>query len=506
MTETLSPKPDMQVWLPELEFSEKHRVGRKICLLRSARTCSVEKITTVRISPRVSVNLHHLDGGERIAIVDKTIASIPEGITGVLVRRADGISRWQWHAELQDFTDRMAADPAGVAKQIEISWKDSFRFRTEEADDQGNVQPGNEGLRPPQVGALHAIGAHWSISAHEPATVVMPTGTGKTETMLCAVVNYRRGPTIVAVPSDALRAQTLKKFRTLGLLRKLNLIDEDLLNPIVSVVTKEPTTDEDLDLLRGSNVIIGVMASLGASSVEALFPKIASFVGTLFVDEAHHVASDTWSNFRAHFDKQQVLQFTATPFRQDGKLVDGRVIFNYSLAAAQRDRYFKRIKFIPVCEIDEDEADASIAEEAVRALKADLAADLNHILMARCARIVRGETIHALYVRLAPEMKPIVIDSEMPDEKISAALATLRAGDSRIVICVNMLGEGFDLPELKIAALHDLHKSLPVLLQFTGRFTRSSAERIGDATVIANIADPKVSAKLERLYSESADC
>ena len=36
-----------------------------------------------------------------------------------------------------------------------------------------------------------------------------------------------------------------------------------------------------------------------------------------------------------------------------------------------------------------------------------------------------------------------------------------------------MLGEGFDLPELKIAALHDVKKSLPVTLQFTGRFTRT---------------------------------
>ncbi|WP_346763412.1 hypothetical protein [Escherichia sp. E4694] len=35
-----------------------------------------------------------------------------------------------------------------------------------------------------------------------------------------------------------------------------------------------------------------------------------------------------------------------------------------------------------------------------------------------------------------------------------------------------MLGEGYDLPNLKIAALHDHHKSLAVTLQFIGRFTR----------------------------------
>ena len=39
-----------------------------------------------------------------------------------------------------------------------------------------------------------------------------------------------------------------------------------------------------------------------------------------------------------------------------------------------------------------------------------------------------------------------------------------------------MLGEGFDLPELKIAAFHDVKKSLPITLQFAGRFTRTSRD------------------------------
>lgn len=30
---------------------------------------------------------------------------------------------------------------------------------------------------------------------------------------------------------------------------------------------------------------------------------------------------------------------------------------------------------------------------------------------------------------------------------------------------MNMLGEGFDLPQLKIAVFHDIRKSLPITLQ-----------------------------------------
>ncbi|ABE62785.1 type III restriction enzyme, res subunit [Nitrobacter hamburgensis X14] len=491
--------------LPEIEYQQKHRIGRRFCLIAPARIATVHEVTTIPVSVRSSVELYHLGDGDRIVVVEKPLASIPDGITAVLVRRTDGTGRWQWHKKLADFEDRMHSNASAVAASIEASWKDCFRFRTEEADADGIVAPGNEGLRPPQIGALHSIGAHWSIFPNETATVVMPTGTGKTETMLCTVINYRRGPTLVAVPSNALRVQTLGKFRSLGLLRFLKLIDEDIHNPIVSVITKEPTTEEDLDLIRGANVVIGVMASLGADSSEPMFEKIAALVGSLFVDEAHHVASRTWANFRAHFRQHHILQFTATPFRQDGKLVDGRVIFNYPLAAAQRDGYFKPIRFLPVSEIDEEQSDLAIAEEAVKALRNDLASGLNHRLMARCAKIPRGAQIKDIYARIAPEMNPIVVHSEMTDSIISDALSNVRDATSRIVICVNMLGEGFDLPELKIAALHDLHKSLPVLLQFTGRFTRSSGQRIGDATVIANIADPRVSTKLERLYSENAD-
>jgi superfamily II DNA or RNA helicase len=499
------PLPRIRLELPELRFSEKHRIGRRVCLLSPARVCDVERTTKLRISPKRDLDLHHLDSGEIVAVSHKKLSEVPSGVTAVLLQEPNRGTRWQWHSRLEEFKSRFQADPAAVADEIQTSWRGRFRFKTEIADENGHVDEGNEGLRPPQVGALHAIGMHWSVFANEAATVVMPTGTGKTETMLSAVVNYGRGPTLVAVPSDALRWQTARKFESLGLLRSLGLIDQDTHNPIVAVVTKVPANETDLELFRDCNVVVGVMASLAGSTSSPLFPAIASRVRSLFVDEAHHVPADTWSTFKAHFIQHQVVQFTATPFRQDGKLVDGRVIFSYPLSAAQRDGYFKPIKFISVFQVDTEEADTEMAEEALAVLETDLKAGFNHLLMARCHRITRGDDLLRLYQRLAPELNPILVHSEMSPAEISGALDELRAGRSRIVVCVNMLGEGFDLPELKVAVLHDLHKSLPILLQFTGRFTRSSGRRIGNATVVANVADAGVSSKLERLYSESAD-
>jgi hypothetical protein len=74
------------------------------------------------------------------------------------------------------------------------------------------------------------------------------------------------------------------------------------------------------------------------------------------------------------------------------------------------------------------------------------------------------------------------------------------------VICVDMLGEGYDLPNLKIAAIHDLHKSLAITLQFIGRFTRTSnKDNLGSASAVVNVADSGVEGALQKLYAIGAD-
>ena len=67
-----------------------------------------------------------------------------------------------------------------------------------------------------------------------------------------------------------------------------------------------------------------------------------------------------------------------------------------------------------------------------------------------------------------------------------------------------MFGEGFDLPSLKVAALHSVHKSLGITLQFIGRFARN-APSVGPATFVANTANDGVPEALESLYPEDAD-
>lgn len=478
-------------------------IGQVRHVLRDATQVNVVGQISVAISPRITETAYELDNGDTILVTDRARVALPEQVDGVLRRLPSGELKWDTHRLVEDF-DAAVADRGSptVASEIAAGWNDKVAFRAERVQQDGSIPAGSEGLRPPQLGALHAVGAHWSVF-RTPATVVMPTGTGKTETMLASLAAFGRKPMLVVVPSDVLRSQTARKFLTFGLLRKLRVLGEGAANPIVGVITSRPRTEADLEIFERCNVVISTMSSLTGGTATELARQIAERVDTLVVDEAHHVAANGWSEFREAFNDRKVLQFTATPFRRDGRLVDGQVIYNYPLKQAQADGYFKPISFEPVYEIDEDLADRAIAECAIARLRDDLNANRNHLLMARCVSIERATVVQAIYAELAPELAPLLVHSELGDT--TPHIAALRRGESRIVVCVNMLGEGFDLPELKVAALHDLHKSLAILLQFTGRFTRSAGDRIGDATVVANIADVNVSAALERLYSEDAD-
>lgn len=419
---------------------------------------------------------------------------------GALVLRAKGTV--SGHEDLGptlalSWLQHPASDWPSDHRAIAEAWKGKLAIRGEEPN------AASPGLREPQVGGIYSILAHWSASG-EPATVVMPTGTGKTETMLAVLLQARCPRVLVIVPSNALRDQLFEKFSTLGCLRQIGAIPAETPNPIVGRMRKSLRSPAEAEAFAGpSNVIIATAAVLTASSDEAR-TSLAGICSHLFVDEAHHVSAPTWDTIRALFADKTVLQFTATPFRQDGKRVDGKIIYNYPLGRAQERGYFRPIDFLHVDELDDSRADRAVAERAVARLREDLSKGLDHLLLVRVKRIDDTEQVQAIYEELAPEHAPVTIHSGVSTADKAARISRLHMRDSRILVCVDMFGEGFDFPQLKVAALHQIHKSLPVTLQFVGRFTRSSSA-VGDAAVVVNIADPRVDGELQALYAQDAN-
>lgn len=113
----------------------------------------------------------------------------------------------------------------------------------------------------------------------------------------------------------------------------------------------------------------------------------------------------------------------------------------------------------------------SDCQKAIDLLREDIANGFEHIMMARASTIERAKSIFKIYSN-EKDLNPVLINSQTKNKK--EVLAAIRNREHKIIVCVDMLGEGFDLPQLKISALHDPHKSINIMLQFTGRFTRTT--------------------------------
>ncbi|MXY29089.1 DEAD/DEAH box helicase, partial [Candidatus Poribacteria bacterium] len=247
---------------------------------------------------------------------------------------------WIRHPEIFKYSE----DSIGYTERLKDvinSWQGTFLYLCEDRDNKV------KGLRPPQIGAVHATHAHWTVT-DKAATVVMPTGTGKTETMLSILISKQCEKLLVAVPTDPLRTQIAGKFLTLGILKDFGIVLDQGLYPIVGVLKHKPKNRDEVDTFFGRcNVVVTTMDIAGQCNTKVQ-EQMAHHCPFLFIDEAHHLGAATWKKLKQKFHKRKVLQFTATPFRNDNKPVEGEIIFNYPLSKAQKEGYFKHIHFKPV--------------------------------------------------------------------------------------------------------------------------------------------------------------
>ena len=361
-------------------------------------------------------------------------------------------------------------------------------------------EAGTPGMRMPQAGAVHAVLAHWSTGNVEPATVVLPTGTGKTETMLALFAQERLARLLILVPSDRLRTQIAEKFETYGVLPEVGVLRGICRGPTVGRIEHRfSSTAAVKSFADRCNVIVATPSALNASST-AVVGALVDRCSHLFVDEAHHVTAATWARIRNRFERKPVVQFTATPFREDGQRLGGRIIYSFPLSRARELGYFQPISYVSVLALAEP--DRAVAEAAIAQLKADREDGLDHLIMARVNKIARArDDVIPIYEELAPEFAPSMLHSDLPSTERRLALEAIKSRASRIIVCVDMLGEGFDFPELKIAALHDPHRSLGPTLQFIGRFARSRAD-LGTATAVVARPDAGYDERLRSLYAE----
>ena len=183
-------------------------------------------------------------------------------------------------------------------------------------------------LRPYQEAARQAIHGEWD-QGRRKTLLVLPTGTGKTIVF-------------AAVAEDQVR----KGQRVLVLAHRGELLEQAAAK--IGTVSGLGCAVEKAELsAEGSwyRITVGSVQTLMREKRLDRFEP--DHYGTIIVDEAHHILSDSYQRVLEHFPEASVLGVTATPDRGDmrnlGQYFDS-LAYEYRITQAIKDGYLCRIK------------------------------------------------------------------------------------------------------------------------------------------------------------------
>jgi superfamily II DNA or RNA helicase len=356
------------------------------------------------------------------------------------------------------------------------------------------------GLYTAQAGAIHQIASHFSLH-DEPAVITMPTGSGKTAVLMMAPFVLQATRVLVVTPSRLVREQIADDFGKLETLRKAGVLPSDIAKPTVHELKRRVNTDEGWQALRSFDVVVSTTNCASPGHLDIPSPPGELF-DLVLIDEAHHSPAPTWQKLLDSFPNAKRVLFTATPFRRDRQEIRGLFAYSYPIAKAFEDKIFGHIRYVPVSDAADGPAnDLAIARTTQGLFNSDKAAGLRHFVMVRTDSVPRAMGLTRLYQENT-SLRLTMVTSKMSQTKVAGVLSQLRAGELDGVICVNMMGEGFNFPNLKIAAIHSPHKSLEVTLQFIGRFARTNSPDIGEAKFVAVTSDLEIEGR--KFFDEDA--
>jgi DNA repair protein RadD len=210
----------------------------------------------------------------------------------------------------------------------------------------------------------------------------------------------------------------------------------------------------------------------------------------LFIDEAHHSASPSWTRVIGHFGEAYVVGCTATPERLDGKGLDH--LFGELIIGRTIKEYIELGVLSPAVTFAPPQPpDLSGIRRRLGDFEQEALADR------MSSSAITGDAIEH-YKRLSPQLPGLVyccsirhsqlvaeaftaagydarhIDGETPAAEREATIEALRAGELDLVTNVALFTEGLDVPLLGIILLLRPTESLSLYLQMVGRVTRAA--------------------------------
>ncbi len=371
---------------------------------------------------------------------------------------------------------------------------------------------GNISLRDPQRIAHRKLKESFESDPDNHKIIVLPTGTGKTGTMGLAPYEISDGRVLIITPGKVIREGVSDEFDTrtpfnFWTKRKVILDDTKLPN-VYRYAGYQTAADKRriMGYLNKSDVVIANIHKVYSSTSRKALVNIldSNHFDMIIIDEAHHSAADSWLKTLKHFNAKKIVKLTATPIRGDDKEIDGEIIYKYELADAIKDGLVKNIvaedytteklEFLVDGQLVDKEAaleamdkkwvtrsvaysaacNRTIVQMSIKRLNEKRLQGLaHHQIIAVTCDIEHAKEVKALYEEYG--LNSAVVSSDDP-ENAEDVIIEYKKGQLDVVVNVNMLGEGFDHPNISIAAIFRPFRTLAPYAQFIGRALRKIHE------------------------------
>ncbi len=360
----------------------------------------------------------------------------------------------------------------------------------------------NPQLREPQKEAYTSLYGYFK-SGNTKAIIQIPVGCGKSGLASIIPFGIAKGRALVVSPSLTIKEGLFELFdvtnRQKCFWRKRDVLkDKDMIGGPYAC-----TLDTgNISICEKSHFVITNIHQLATNTDKWLnkFPK--DFFDLIIVDEAHHSPATSWQQVLARFSNAKVVNMTATPFRSDKQEIEGELVYRYPFKRATLKGYVKHIKawYVAPTELtftakgktktynlDEvlkmkekdwfsrgialsEVCNQSIVNNSLEKLEELRQTGSHHQLIAVACSVDHAKSIRSLYNTRG--YKADVIYSELDDDKKESVMRRLKSGELDCIIQVQMLGEGFDLPKLSVAAIFRPFRTLAPYIQFVGRILR----------------------------------
>jgi superfamily II DNA or RNA helicase len=375
-----------------------------------------------------------------------------------------------------------------------------------------NRQPhieNNQLIRTPQREAYLALSEYATLqdSAEREVAIVLPVGCGKSGCITIAPFAFRARRTLVVAPGVSIAQQLAQDFdpSNAGMFYQKCAVLTG--TPYPEPVEIRGTTTNQGDLEDAHVVITNIQQLQGGNANRWLQALPGDFFDLILFDEGHHGVAESWMVLKAQFPTARIVNFSATPMRADGQVMEGRVLYAYPIFRAIQEGYVKRLKAVQLNPRTlryvrrDDGQEIEVGLEEVRRLgeeEADFRRSivtstetLNTIVDASIRelnrlRIETGDNRlkiiasalnyeHCRQVVEAYRARGLRADYVHSRENAPANQAVMQRLENHqldVIVQVRKLGEGFDHPYLSIAAVFSIFSNLSPFVQFVGRIMR----------------------------------